>query len=80
MDNDQCAGTRPEEWSIARLIALVDQAIDSAGEQLARSGGLGFDWTDTNAVVRPIGGRRPRRPATASGYEDEELAPVVELP
>ncbi|TCN35496.1 hypothetical protein EV644_11558 [Kribbella orskensis] len=31
-------------WSIARLIGLLDEAIDSAGAQLARSAGL---WDDT---------------------------------
>lgn len=66
-------------WSIARLIALLDEAIDSAGEQLARSGGLGFEWTEQDPVVRPIGGRRPRSPARSEALDYEE-APVVELP
>jgi hypothetical protein len=31
-------------WSMGRLVELVDAAIDSAGAQLARSGGL---WDDS---------------------------------
>lgn len=31
-------------WSIERLLVLLDEAIDSAGAQLARSAGL---WDDT---------------------------------
>ncbi|MFI5735009.1 hypothetical protein ACIA49_33160 [Kribbella sp. NPDC051587] len=81
MDNDLDVGRGPQAWSIARLIALIDEAIDSAGDQLARSGGLGFEWTEVDAAVRPIGGRRPRRPSLASACEYEAAAaPGPELP
>jgi hypothetical protein len=45
-------------WSMGMFIRLVDEAIDSAGAQLARSGGL---WDDSveDRLVRESG-RRPR--------------------
>lgn len=47
MDSSELdTGTRRDAvaWSIGRLIELLDQAIDSAGAQLARSAGL---WEDS---------------------------------
>ncbi|MEV6273335.1 hypothetical protein AB0L64_39630 [Kribbella sp. NPDC051936] len=54
MDDRDVAGgvplSRPDEvpedgaWSVRRLIQLIDEAIDSAGAQLARSAGL---WADS---------------------------------
>jgi hypothetical protein len=35
-------------WSIRRLIELIEEAIDSAGAQLARSAGL---WADSPALL-----------------------------
>ena len=62
-------GQRVPAWSIRRLIELVDEAIDAAGAQLARSAGL---WDDppigTPAVEQPplsIPRRRPVRRSAA---------------
>lgn len=65
---------RSASWLIARLIELLDAAIDSAGEQLARSEGLRFEWTDGEAgsrQARPV--RRPlaRRENTVAHLEDD---------
>lgn len=37
------AGQVDDPWSIRKVLELIDEAIDSAGAQLARSAGL---WTD----------------------------------
>lgn len=57
-------------WSIARLIELLDDAIDSAGAQLSRSEGLRFDWTDDLAVL-PARRRRSRRSALPCTWIDD---------
>ena len=49
---EECSALMPAEqggqsnlsWSIRRLIELIDEAIDTAGAQLARSAGL---WADS---------------------------------
>lgn len=40
------AGLNHSAWSIRKLIELIDDAIESAGAQLARSAGL---WADSPA-------------------------------
>lgn len=67
--NRQDAGDLPQPnsanrgvtaWTLERLIALLDEAIDSAGAQLARSAGL---WDDSPSPSElPDGPRRRRRP------------------
>lgn len=50
-------------WSLERLIALLDEAIDSAGAQLARSAGL---WDDSpSAGELPDGPKRRLRPQSS---------------
>jgi hypothetical protein len=44
-------------WTIGRLIELVDDAIDTAGAQLARSAGL---WADSPGAA-PVAQSLPRR-------------------
>lgn len=52
---------REPAWSIARLVELVDAAIDTAGAQLARSVGLSDDLpTPFDERDRPSGHRRTR--------------------
>jgi hypothetical protein len=59
-------------WTIARLIALVDEAIDVVGEQLVRSGGLTV-WSDDFAPARKIDkARRPAESRDLSVYEGAE--------
>ncbi|GAB3930425.1 hypothetical protein GCM10029976_032250 [Kribbella albertanoniae] len=60
---------RPASWRIARLIELLDAAIDSAGAQLARSEGLQFDWLDDDSATRPAG---PVRRTRASRHDSLE--------
>ena len=54
-------------WGMQKLIELVDDAIDSAGAQLARSAGL---WADSPSPFvdegRPVRGRRSRSSPTHS--------------
>ena len=58
-------------WSIRRLIGLIDDAIDSAGAQLARSAGL---WADSplprNRSDRPALRRRSEGSASSSSLDE----------
>ncbi|WP_405060164.1 hypothetical protein OG474_00615 [Kribbella sp. NBC_01505] len=74
LTSGQGVGRPPTSWTIAGLIKLIDDAIDSAGAQLARSEGLRFDWTDDESVVRPINGRRPARARDTERWRLEEQA------
>lgn len=57
------AGLGNAAWSIRKLIELLDDAIDSAGAQLARSAGL---WADSPAPVE-------ERSASAAGRRSSSL-------
>ncbi len=83
---------RPPVWSVRRLIELLDEAIDSAGAQLARSAGLWAD-SESEAVVAPKPRQvlpRPRpvrrsalgsRPSTADSLiEDSSAERELETP
>ena len=71
---DAAAGLRGlPRWSIARLIAIVDEAIDAAGEQLVQSGGLTV-WSDDFAPTRQVGTKVGPSPRDLSIYEESEPA------
>lgn len=54
------AGPGNVAWSIGKLIGLIDEAIDSAAAQLARSAGLWADSSDPfDERDRPAARRRP---------------------
>lgn len=74
--------SHPARWSIARVIELLDAAIDSAGAQLARSEGLRFDWSDDSAVLpaRRRGSRRSTIPRAWGDGEDQEMQRGIEPP
>ncbi|GAA1581238.1 hypothetical protein GCM10009789_38880 [Kribbella sancticallisti] len=55
-------------WSVRKLIELIDEAIDTAGAQLARSGGL---WADSASPIADVH-RPPVRRSPASGARPEE--------
>jgi hypothetical protein len=86
MDTDAACGHDAEDdaefvrrgrvlaWSMARLIQLLDDAIDSAGAQLARSAGL-WDDTPSEAPAR-VRSRRPRRDAL--GSQTSSVEPLLE--
>lgn len=74
---------RPLAWSIARVIALLDEAIDSAGAQLAESAGLWADSPDELSVFRTPDGRRPVRSRSSSALDpldDSAAERVIESP
>jgi hypothetical protein len=83
---------RPRAWSVARLIELLDEAIDAAGVQLARSDGLWADTAGETPVARQprhgVPRRRPVRrseigrwpPTTESLMEGSPVEREVELP
>jgi hypothetical protein len=81
-DPEYARSHHPPAWSIAELIHLLDEAIDSAGSQLARSAGLWDDTPDALARKRP---RSPRPHAlgsstrSAESYVDEQVI-ELELP
>ncbi|WP_329000905.1 hypothetical protein OHA18_41550 [Kribbella sp. NBC_00709] len=58
-------------WSIRKLIGIVDEAIDAAGAQLARSAAL---WADSPTPFderdRPVRRPRPRTPPAQSLLEE----------
>lgn len=68
-------------WGMQTLIELVDEAIDRAGAQLARSAGL---WADSPSPFvdegRPVRGRRSRSSPTHSLLEamdrDQGMGPT----
>ncbi len=70
-------------WSIAVLIQLLDDAIDSAGAQLARSAGLWVDSPEDRSVFRAPDGRRPVRVRSLSAralLEESDADRVIETP
>jgi hypothetical protein len=71
-------------WSITRLIGLVDDAIDSAGAQLARSAGLMADPPNDPVVVhRPVVRRKPAGscpPSAESLLADSDAERAIETP
>jgi hypothetical protein len=68
-------------WGMQKLIELVDEAIDRAGAQLARSAGL---WANSPSPFvdegRPVRGRRPQSSPTHSLLEamdrDQGMSPT----
>ncbi|GAA3112600.1 hypothetical protein JOF29_002783 [Kribbella aluminosa] len=58
------------DWTIGKLIELLDAAIDSAGAQLARSAGL---WADSPS---PFEGRE--RPLKRRNLQAEETRTLLE--
>jgi hypothetical protein len=50
-----------EGWSIRRAIELLDEAIDRAGEQLARAAGPSLTWQEE------VPSSQPRRSGTRAG-------------
>jgi hypothetical protein len=77
------ATSRGLSWSIAALIRLLDDAIDSAGAQLARSAGLWADSPDELSVFRAPDGRRAIRSRSLSALDLLEEAAadrVIETP
>ncbi|WP_133791591.1 hypothetical protein [Kribbella sp. VKM Ac-2571] len=58
-------------WTIRKLIGLIDDAIDSAGAQLARSAGL---WADSpppgSSSGRPALRRRSEVSASSSSLDE----------
>lgn len=60
-------------WSIRKLVELVDEAIDAAGAQLARSAGL---WADSPF---PFDERdRPMRPRSSPSPQTQALLEEVD--
>jgi hypothetical protein len=57
---------RPPAWSVGRVIELLDQAIDTAGAQLARSAGLWPDSVTGTPIAEQQNHVVPRRPARRS--------------
>jgi hypothetical protein len=61
-DRSAEARVRPSEgWSIRRAIELLDEAIDRAGEQLARAADAPLTWQEE------VPSSRPRRSGTRAG-------------
>lgn len=62
---------RPPAWTVAKLIELLDEAIDAAGAQLARSAGL---WADSPsgppAAQQQARQSNPRRRPVRRGARD----------
>jgi hypothetical protein len=71
LHSDPVSGT--PAWSMRRLFELIDEAIDSAGAQLARSAGL---WANAPSPSderdQPTGGRQSRELSTRSRLEEPE--------
>jgi hypothetical protein len=61
-DQSARGGVPPSEgWSIRRAIELLDEAIDRAGEQLARAAGASMTWQEE------FRSRQPQRSGTRAG-------------
>jgi hypothetical protein len=67
-------------WSIRRLIELLDEAIDTAGAQLARSAGL---WADSATPFderdRPSTRRRSHSSLARSASEESDRDRGIDL-
>jgi hypothetical protein len=81
-DQSAGGGVPPSEgWSIRRAIELLDEAIDRAGEQLARAAGASLTWQEEVPSSQPqrSGTRAGRRFAAVESepaFDVEHQAPL----
>jgi hypothetical protein len=75
-DKDAQHDNRPThvQWSVARLIELVDAAIDSAGAQLARSAGLWAESPDSRTQRRTAAGGVSSRSVLEAAPGERDLS------